>query len=147
MKKIGIFGLALLTTLVACDSPVATEDHAAGVVLLRADGTEAARFMLAGRAVTGALTVRAGQTADYTARVVTESGQIEEIDGIEYSVSNPVVVIGLAANIAVQGKDRIVVTGLDAGTTGRQTSIRFDLNHAGHLEFTASDIPLTVQLP
>ncbi|HUE95640.1 MAG TPA: hypothetical protein VMN39_03225 [Longimicrobiaceae bacterium] len=131
-----------VTTLAACDSPTEPDDHAAGVVFLRADGSEAARFVFAPRALTGGLSVAVGQSVTYRLRVLTEGGAIVPVDGAEYSIRDPRIVITLAASIAIENNDQLVITG---GATPRNTSVLFDLWHASHIEFQVSGVPLAVQ--
>lgn len=137
---LSLLALAVLVLLAACDSPLDTGAHAAGVAILDANGQEVARFVYGG-SVTGSLSVQRGQTRTFQVRVIDEDGAIRPVDGVQYSISDPVVVIALAANATIQGSDRIVLEGLGAFST----TLQFMLNHGSHAEFEARGIPLVVQ--
>lgn len=125
---------------VGCDAVVDPGDHPAGVVFLSANGSEAARFVYQ-QSISGTLVVPVGGSVTYRVRVLTESGDIVDLDGDEYSLGPPTVGIGLMAGAIVQGDDQIVLTGATAGGT----TLRFNLNHGEHAEFEVRDVPLSVQ--
>ncbi len=130
----------LLASQGGCDSVVDPGDHPSGIVLVRSDGSEAARFIYP-ETVTGGLTVPVGGSATYRVLVVTESGALVDIDGEEYSIGDASVLIPLRVDVAVQGDDQIVLTGLAAGPT----TLFFDLEHGLHTEFEVKNIPVSVQ--
>jgi hypothetical protein len=135
--------LAVIGLLGACDSPIEPVSHAVGVVIVSSNGSEAARFMYnnADPIITGELEVDVQETVTYHVRGVDEDGAVFSLGDGGYSISGPVVVIGLRANVSVQGVDELVLEGLDPGST----TVRFILNHGGHgAEFEVEDIPLIV---
>src|SRR5690606_8042545 len=135
-------GLVVAGLLVGCDSPVEPVTHAAGVVIVDASGNEAARFIFdeSSPVISGGREVGVQETVTYRVRGLDEDGAVFSLDEGGYSISNPVVVIGLRADIAVDGIDALVLEGLDPG----ETTIRFSLHHGDHPEFEARDIPLQV---
>lgn len=141
---------ALLTALVcalalgACDSPAGNDVHPVGVVFVRADGSEAARYEHPATA-TGRLEVGFGSTVRYTVRVLDETGATRPIDGVEFAIEDPMVVTALAATVAIEAPDRLVFVGRSALPAPVTTTLQLDLLHAGHAEFTARNIPLRVQ--
>ncbi|MEX2570929.1 MAG: hypothetical protein WD737_06460 [Gemmatimonadota bacterium] len=135
-----VFLLLGLTVLAACDSPTAVPSHPVGVVFLRQDGSEAARFVY-GEGTTGSVSVGVGETAIYTLRVVDEDGQVRALDGAVYSARNPGVILALLAAIRIEDSDQLVLEGIRAD----QTTIYFQLFHGQHEEFPVSGVPLVIE--
>jgi hypothetical protein len=133
--------LVIAASLAACDSPIDPDlGQIEGVVLLRSNGSEAARFLLVGSVVTGGLQVNVGQTATFQVRGINNAGNIFPLTGSGYSIRDATVVIGLRATANVQGGDQLVIQGLQAGNT----TVRFILQRSGQALFEAEDIPLSV---
>src|SRR5687767_9419134 len=104
-----VFALFLAVGQAACDAAVDPGDHPEGVVFLSANGSEVARYVYQ-QSVTGSLTVPVGGSATYRVRALTESGDIVTLDGDEYSLGQPTVVIAALAGVTLQGEDQIVLT-------------------------------------
>jgi hypothetical protein len=136
--KVLMVAVAGLTA--GCDAVVEPGNHPAGAVFLRADGAEAARFVYQG-SITGGLAVPVSGTATYRVRVITETGDLADFDGDEYSIDDVRVLIPALVGVSLQGQDQLVLSGLVAGGT----TLRFQLEHGGHSEFEIRDIPVTVQ--
>lgn len=136
--------MAMLTLAFAagCDSSVEPGNHAAGVVFLRGDGSEAARFIYRG-STTGNLTVILAGTATYRVRLVTETGELADLDGAEYSLDNVRTINPTLVTATLQGEDQIILNALEAGAT----TVWFDLKHGGHTEFEVRNIPVQVLSP
>ena len=133
--------LSLIALAAGCDSPIELDSHPNGVVFLRADGSEAARFVYQ-QGATGALTVGIGATQTYRIRALTEEGEVVPLDGVEYSISQPRLVIALAATLSLSAADQLVITG---GPTARNTTLFFDLQHGSHPEFRVEDVVVSIQ--
>lgn len=144
MTKYRYLVMAMLTMTVAagCDSSVEPGNHAAGVVFVREDGSEAARFIYRG-STTGNLTVILDGSATYRVRLVTETGELADLDGAEYSLDNVRTIIPTVATATLQGEDEIVLNGLLA----ENTTVWFDLKHGAHTEFEIRNIPVQVLAP
>ncbi len=136
----GLQLLALACTLSACDSPLSLESHPVGVLFLRPDGSEAASFEQ-GRSTTGQLVVPVGGTATYRMQLFDRAGNVSAVDGVEFSIRNPAVLIALAADVTLQGSDQIRLLGRRA----QLTSLQFEVWHGTHQEFDVFSLPLQIQ--
>lgn len=143
MFTIRRFGSLLLLlaplALGACDNPVegGDENHAEGILILDAQGQEAARLAL-GPTVTGELTVARNGTQTYRLVGLAEDGDRVPLGG-EFTAaigSQPV-----DGTVAIQGTDQLVATG---GATGGTSVFTLQLLHNGHPDVQGS-IPLAVQ--
>ena len=124
----------------ACDSPTESDDHPVGIVFLRADGSESARYEL-GSGAEGSLQVPAGQAVTFGLRVITESGASVAMDGDEYSIQDARIIIATLASVRYDEPDELRITGLATGAT----SVHFDLMHGDHPEFEVSGVPVVIQ--
>jgi hypothetical protein len=138
--SIGAVFLAALLTLAGCEDPFGTRPQATGAVFIRADGTEAARFTLLDGA-TGQLTARVNQTTTYRVRLFDESGGLLNVDGWEYSLRDPAVVIAHAVRLSIQGSDVIAIEGV----APVQTSLQFEVYRGNRRGFEVYGIPLRIQ--
>jgi hypothetical protein len=138
-RSFGRFSAALLLlALAACDRPLDAEDHPVGVAFLFA-GAEVASYLERDGAA-GLLEVPQGGTRTFTVRVVDGVGNLRPIDGQEYSIRNLGAVIAHQLGISLSGADQIVLQGL----APTETSIRFDLYHANHIEFAVVGVAARV---
>jgi hypothetical protein len=120
-----------LLGLTACDNPLGGGDeHPNGVVIL-SGGTEVATYI--DGVSTGAITLPVSATHTYRVQLTTRSGARFNVDGAEYSLRQPAVLLGTLATVTLQGTDQLVVTGRAAGPT----TIVLPVHHGNHLEFDA----------
>src|SRR5690606_31200521 len=106
---------------------------------LREDETEAARFTYNSSRL-GTLTVPEGGTATYEVKVITGTGDIVDINGIEYSLDDVRVINPSVATVSAQGVDEVVFSGVLGGST----TLQFWLKHGAHTEFEVKEIPVAV---
>ena len=140
MRPIGA-ALVVLLGFSACDAPLDPLVEASGVVFLRSDGSEAARYVHPAQ-VSGRLQVGVGRTATYQLRVLDQDGDLLGLGGFSgFSVRNPVIVISLAGDASIRGADELVLQGNRAANT----TLRLQLYHGDHFEFEVRDLPLSIQ--
>ncbi|MQA91187.1 MAG: hypothetical protein GEU90_13300 [Gemmatimonas sp.] len=133
------FALAIAVSLTACDSPIDTNVGQIEGVVLRSNGSEVARFSLVDQVVTGGLQVEVGQTSTFQVWGLSREEVAFPLSG--YLIRDPTVVIGLLANASVEGGDRLMIQGLEEGTT----TIRFVVERGGTEQgFEVRNIPLEV---
>lgn len=132
-----LLALSLALGAAACDNPVEEEheDHPVGLLVVDAQGQTAATIS-AGPAVTGQLTAPAGESRTYQVFAIGEDGDRISLGGeIEVRVATQ----PQNASLAVQGTDRLVVTGTSAGAG----SAEIELWHEGHAEL-GGNVPVVV---
>jgi hypothetical protein len=126
----------------ACSNPVEEEheDHAVGLLFVDAQGQEVARVNIeASPDVTGQFTIAAGATQTLQVFALAEDGDRIEIDGEEFGLEvDPIA--GGVATASVQGANRLVLTGNQAGAT----AVTVALLHEGHRDLERS-VPVVVQ--
>lgn len=133
--------LALALSAAACDNPVEREEEhheAAGLVVEDAQGAVLARVDR-NRNVTGSITLRNGQDREIRVFFVDEDGGRITLGGDEGSLQGTVQNTAVAAWTKL-AEDRGRLSGRAVGST----TIRFDLMHGGHPDYTAPDVPVTV---
>lgn len=123
---------ALIFGLAACNNPVEHEEHPEGLVILDASGNEVSRYMVGVGTATSELNVTVDQPATFTVQVVSEDGDVIEIDGDELVLSVGQGQAGFTASIT--DVDQLVIT---AGfpDTG---NLVITLFHDDHPEFDAT---------
>lgn len=139
-SSVFILLLPLTAALGACDNPVDDhEEHPVGLVILDAQGQQAATVQVGAVApiISGQLTVGVNASRTYQVHAVGDDGDRLEIDGDELGleVGSPT----QFATATVQGANQVVLTGTGAGST----AVVFTLMHEGHAEFAGS-VPLVV---
>lgn len=121
---------ALIATFAGCDRPTGPDDHPVGVFFFDLSDKQVAQ-VVAPRAAAGALNVKLGQTTEFRVRAFTGQGEVLDIDGREFEIVDPRVLIASSADVELVGSDRLKVTAKSLNNT----SIQFDVKHAGHHEF------------
>lgn len=128
----GALGLTLAVTA-GCDNPVDGDgSHATGVAIY-SGGLQVASYTHAGRVSTGVVTVDRGSTTNLQVRLLSSAGGQIDLDGIEYSMREPTVLLGTVASASQSSTGEITVTGRQVGTT----TLQIPIHHGGHLEFDA----------
>jgi len=136
--------LPLALLLGSCDGPGDPGAHPVGIAFYSpGGGTPVAQYVFPAGA-TGQLVVARGQTGTFLARLIDGNGNTLAIDGQEYSLQAPLIVISHLATAAILPPDRVEIT---AAAGGSPSNIWFsvEVHHGGHQEFTASGIPLSIQ--
>lgn len=124
--------LPLVFGMAACDNPVGEEEHAEGLVVVNASGTEVARFVLDGRVVTGQLDVAVDASSTFTVHAVAEDGDVIQIDGDEFSLQLGEMHPGWT--VTLSGGNQVVITTTVTGGSPLPVS----LLHEGHEEFNTT---------
>lgn len=130
LPRVLLASFVLVAALAACDRPTGPDDHPLGVFVFDLSDKQVAH-VVAPRAASGALSVRLGQTTEFRVRVFTGEGHVHAIDGHEFEIVDPRVLIASSADVELVGTDRLKVTAKSL----HNTSIQFDVKHAGHHEF------------
>ena len=136
-----LLALALALPAAACNNPVDREDdhhEAAGLVVEDAQGAVLARVD-ANRTVTGSIPVQNGQDRELRVFFLDEDGDRIPLAGDEFSLGATVQNTAVAAWTKL-AEDRGRVSGRAVGST----TIRFDLMHGGHPDYSAPEIPVSV---
>lgn len=125
--------LPVLFGLAACDNPVEDEEenHAVGLVVVDAQGTEVANYTVTGGAV-GRMEVGLSGTTTFTVYGLSEADDLITIDGTELAVEVGSVANGWSATLA--GTNQLVVGASDAGST----TLGIVLLHDGHPDLSAT---------
>lgn len=133
--------LALALFGAACSNPVEDDDHheeAAGLVVEDLQGNVLASVN-ASRAVTGGITLQAGQEREVRVTFVAADGDRITLDGDEFGLDATV------ANTGVATWTQVADTGgRIAGASAGSTTVVFDLTHGGHPDYRSPEIPVTV---
>lgn len=108
-----------------------------GLVLEDSDGTEVARYTVAG-GVTGRITLDVGEQEDLHVHLVGATGERISVDGLRFTLEAGVVNSSLG-DAALAETDEVVVTGKSEGST----TLRLGVRDAGALVMEPF-IPLTV---
>ncbi len=126
--------LLLVTVLVGCDNPVGNGGgHPEGLVITNQQGADVATYLYPTRTSTGRVVVSVGTESNFRVHLLARDGSRIELDGLEYSIGQVVLVTGLLANVSFSGADQLRVVGNAAGST----SLRLQVNHGTHEEFVA----------
>lgn len=130
--------LVLAGGLSACENPVEGEheEHPIGFAISNAQGQSVATVTATGT-VTGQLTAQVGTSQTYTVVGIDEDGDVLAITGGDLALR--VSAVPPQANVALQGGNQVVVTGLAAGSG----TVRLDLLHDGHEE-VGNAVPVVI---
>lgn len=129
----GVLVLPVLLGLAACDNPVEDDDqdHAVGLVVVDAQGTEVANYTVTGAAV-GQIEVGLTGTSTFTVYALAEDEDLITIDGTELSLGIGDVASGWS--VALAGTNQLVVGASEAGST----TVQVELLHDGHPDLAAT---------
>ena len=142
---VAVIVFLIMSGLVACSNPAEDDDHdehadAEGLVLVLG-GEEVVRVQEA--EVTGSLTVEAGETtSDITVEFLDHDGDEVHAEDLDSEFSLGVEVRGSEiVTVANTGRWTFTLHGDEAG----DTTIRVQLLHDDHPDFTTPDISVTVE--
>lgn len=129
----GVLVLPVLFGLAACDNPVEDDEqnHAVGLVVVDAQGTEVANYTVTGGAV-GRIEVGLTGTSTFTVHALAENDDLITIDGTELSLDVGEVPTGWSATLT--GTNHLVVGATEAGST----TVQVVLLHDGHPDLSAT---------
>ena len=127
--------LLVALLLAGCENPVGDGgEHPNGIVVLDLQtNTVVASYTHADRLRDGILTIPRGTETRFRVMLTTRGGGRIAVDGLEYSLREPTVVLGTVASARLATTDQIGVTGRVGGTT----TLTLPVWHAGHHEFDA----------
>jgi hypothetical protein len=124
--------LPLLLGMAACDNPVEVVEHAEGLVVLDASGTEVASYLVDGPVMTGQIVVGVEAPGTFTIEAVSEGGDAITIDGDEFAIEIGAIRPGWTATLS--GANRVVITAPAAG----EAALSVALLHEGLDELTGT---------
>ena len=131
-----LLGAALALGIAACENPVqdGEDAHPTGVVVF-SGSTQVAAYDYESNSATGELVARKGETRTFRVRIVMEGGRQRDIDGVEFSITDPQMLVPNLATVSLLGPDQLRITGQQV--TPQQTTVTFEVSHGEHPEFTA----------
>lgn len=122
---LGLLLAAAVVGLGGCDDTSGPGTVApTGLVLEDSDGSEVARFSVAG-GVTGRIRVDVGEQEDFHVYLLGSTGERIPVDGLRYTVEAGVVNPGVASAVLAES-DEVIVTGTGAGPTNLRLTVRID---------------------
>jgi hypothetical protein len=126
--------LVTVLTVAGCDNPVGNGGgHPEGLVITSLNGADLATYLYPTRSSTGRVVVGTGSEQTFRIHLLARDGSRIDLDGLEYSIGDVLLVIGLLADVQFDGPDQLRLTGRQAGTS----TLRLQVNHGNHQEFVA----------